>query len=111
MLELSRDGQRIYLSNSLYGSWDEQFYPEGVRGWVTELDANPNGGLEYRSEILCADLTGDAPIRYGSKAATPPPILTASPEGDAMSAFSSLSKIERTRIWPGVVGRLSRVET
>ncbi len=23
-----------------------------------------------------------------------------------MSAFSSLSKIERTRIWPGVVGRL-----
>jgi selenium-binding protein 1 len=46
MLELSRDGKRIYLSNSLYGSWDEQFYPEGVRGWVTVVNANPNGGLE-----------------------------------------------------------------
>ncbi|HLW71715.1 MAG TPA: selenium-binding family protein [Candidatus Binataceae bacterium] len=46
MLELSRDGKRIYLSNSLYGSWDEQFYPEGVRGWVTVVNANPAGGLE-----------------------------------------------------------------
>ena len=46
MLELSRDGRRIYLSNSLYGAWDEQFYPEGVRGWVTAVNAGANGGLE-----------------------------------------------------------------
>ncbi len=46
MLELSRDGRRIYLSNSLYGSWDTQFYPEGVRGWVTAINAGANGGLE-----------------------------------------------------------------
>ena len=45
MLELSRDGKRVYMSNSLYGAWDEQFYPEGLRGWVAKLDANPAGGL------------------------------------------------------------------
>jgi selenium-binding protein 1 len=45
MIELSRDGKRVYMSNSLYGAWDEQFYPEGLRGWVAKLDANPAGGL------------------------------------------------------------------
>jgi methanethiol oxidase len=45
MIEMSRDGKRVYMSNSLYGAWDEQFYPEGLRGWVAKLDANPAGGL------------------------------------------------------------------
>jgi selenium-binding protein 1 len=47
MVEVSRDGKRVYLSNGLYVAWDEQFYPEGIRGWVTKLDANPNGGLSF----------------------------------------------------------------
>ena len=34
MVEVSRDGRRVYFSNSLYSSWDEQFYPNGIRGWV-----------------------------------------------------------------------------
>jgi methanethiol oxidase len=45
MLEVSRDGRRVYVSNSLYASWDAQFYPEGIRGWVAKLDAKPEGGL------------------------------------------------------------------
>jgi selenium-binding protein 1 len=45
MVEVSRDGRRVYFSNSLYSSWDEQFYPEGIKGWVTKVDANPDGGL------------------------------------------------------------------
>ncbi|HEX2184616.1 MAG TPA: selenium-binding protein SBP56-related protein, partial [Chloroflexota bacterium] len=45
MVEVSRDGRRIYLSNSLYAAWDAQFYPEGIRGWVAKLDAPPEGGL------------------------------------------------------------------
>jgi selenium-binding protein 1 len=46
MLELSRDGRRIYLTNSLYSTWDAQFYPEGVRGWVASINVKPQGGLE-----------------------------------------------------------------
>jgi selenium-binding protein 1 len=44
MVEISRDGRRVYLTNSLYQSWDEQFYPDGIRGWITRIDADPNGG-------------------------------------------------------------------
>src|SRR5207237_5330385 len=32
MVEVSRDGRRVYLTNSLYQSWDEQCYRDGVRG-------------------------------------------------------------------------------
>jgi selenium-binding protein 1 len=52
MLELSRDGRRVYLSNSLYGAWDEQFYPEGVRGWVTVVNAGTDGGLSLEPRFF-----------------------------------------------------------
>jgi len=44
MVELSRDGRRVYLSNSLYAAWDAQFYPEGIRGWVAKIDADTGRG-------------------------------------------------------------------
>jgi selenium-binding protein 1 len=45
MVELSRDGRRVYFTNSLYAPWDEQFYPDGIRSWMVKLDANPDGGI------------------------------------------------------------------
>jgi methanethiol oxidase len=45
MVEVSRDGKRIYLTNSLYASWDEQFYPDGIKSWATLITAKPGGGL------------------------------------------------------------------
>ncbi|MDO8611310.1 MAG: selenium-binding family protein [Dehalococcoidia bacterium] len=45
MVEVSRDGRRVYVTNSLYASWDAQFYPEGIRGWAVKLDANPEGSM------------------------------------------------------------------
>jgi len=46
MVELSRDGRRVYFTNSLYAPWDEQFYPEGVKSWMVKLDASPRGGMK-----------------------------------------------------------------
>ncbi len=46
MVELSRDGRRVYVTNSLYGTIDEQFYPDGIRSWMVKLDAKPEGGME-----------------------------------------------------------------
>jgi selenium-binding protein 1 len=43
MVEVSRDGKRVYLTNSLYASWDAQFYPEGIDGWMVKLDSGPDG--------------------------------------------------------------------
>ena len=45
MVELSRDGKRIYFTNSLYAPWDRQFYPAGVESWMVKLDAAPDGGM------------------------------------------------------------------
>jgi methanethiol oxidase len=44
MVEVSRDGKRVYFSNSLYSNWDEQFYPDGIKGWVARADVNVNNG-------------------------------------------------------------------
>jgi selenium-binding protein 1 len=44
MVEVSRDGRRVYLTNSLYGAWDDVFYPDGVGAWMTKLDADVSAG-------------------------------------------------------------------
>lgn len=46
MVEVSRDGQRIYFTNSLYSPWDAQFYPEGIKSWMVKLNAHAQGGME-----------------------------------------------------------------
>lgn len=28
MVQLSLDGKRVYITNSLYSPWDKQFFPE-----------------------------------------------------------------------------------
>jgi selenium-binding protein 1 len=45
MVEVSRDGRRVYVTNSLYTPWDAQFYPDGIRGWLAKFDVGRNGGL------------------------------------------------------------------
>jgi selenium-binding protein 1 len=46
MVEVSRDGSRIYFTSSLYAAWDEQFYPEPrpVTGWMAKVTTSPQGG-------------------------------------------------------------------
>jgi selenium-binding protein 1 len=45
MLQLSLDGRRLYVTNSLYSSWDDQFYPD-LKSWLLRVDCDPNGGME-----------------------------------------------------------------
>jgi selenium-binding protein 1 len=52
MVEISRDGRRVYLTNSLYQSWDEQFYPDGISGWITKIDADVRGGCAVDPKFL-----------------------------------------------------------
>jgi methanethiol oxidase len=47
MVEISRDGRRVYFTNSLYGSWDEQFYPDGIKGWIARLNINDSGEMAF----------------------------------------------------------------
>lgn len=45
MLEISRDGERVYFTNSLYSTWDDQFYPDGVPGAMVMANVDQNGGM------------------------------------------------------------------
>ncbi|MBI5106837.1 MAG: hypothetical protein HZB46_17950 [Solirubrobacterales bacterium] len=52
MVEVSRDGRRVYLTNSLYASWDAQFYPAIIEGWMVGLDAPEGGGLQVDPDFF-----------------------------------------------------------
>jgi selenium-binding protein 1 len=52
MVEVSRDGRRVYFTNSLYAPWDVQFYPEGIRSWMVKLDTKPQGGMTLDPKFL-----------------------------------------------------------
>jgi selenium-binding protein 1 len=51
MLQLSFDGRRLYVTNSLYSTWDNQFYPD-LRSWLLRIDCDPNGGMEIDHEFF-----------------------------------------------------------
>ena len=52
MVEVSRDGRRVYITNSLYTPWDAQFYPDGIRGWMARINAAPEGGITADPRFL-----------------------------------------------------------
>jgi len=52
MVEVSRDGRRVYVTNSLYSPWDAQFYPDGIRGWLARIDTKPKGGMALDERFL-----------------------------------------------------------
>ncbi|WP_255611917.1 selenium-binding family protein [Marinobacterium arenosum] len=45
MVEISRDGRRVYFTNSLYSTWDDQFYPDKLKGWMVKADVTAGGGI------------------------------------------------------------------
>ena len=57
MVEVSRDGRRVYLTNALFTPWDAQFYPDGIRGWMVKLDVAEGGGIALDPRFLVE--TGD----------------------------------------------------
>ena len=83
MVEISRDGRRVYVTNSLYAAWDEVFYPDGVGSWMAKLDADVSRGRagpptprSSRTATISADCGFTRP---GCRAVTRPATRTASP--------------------------------
>ena len=52
MVEISRDGKRVYFTNSLYGTWDPIFYPEGMKGWMVVAKLDAGGGFALDPELF-----------------------------------------------------------
>jgi selenium-binding protein 1 len=51
MLQLSLDGRRLYVTNSLYSTWDNQFYPE-LRSWLLRVNCHPEGGMDLDGDFF-----------------------------------------------------------
>ena len=54
MLQLSLDGKRLYVTSSLYSSWDNQFYPQIAKqgSYMLQLDCNTaDGGMEINEDF------------------------------------------------------------
>ncbi|GFR97038.1 selenium-binding protein 1-like protein [Elysia marginata] len=55
MIQLSLDGKRLYVTNSLFTAWDDQFYPEMVKrgGWMLQIDVDTDkGGLTLNKNFM-----------------------------------------------------------
>jgi selenium-binding protein 1 len=55
MLQLSLDGKRLYVTNSLFSTWDNAFYPEvGKQGsWMLQIDCDTDkGGMKLNDKFL-----------------------------------------------------------
>lgn len=55
MLQLSLDGKRLYVTNSLYSSWDNQFYPKLAEkgSYLLKVDCDTeNGGLRVDEDFF-----------------------------------------------------------
>ncbi len=51
MIQLSLDGRRLYVTKSLYSTWDNQFYPE-LRSWMLRVNCSPDGGMEVDPDFF-----------------------------------------------------------
>jgi selenium-binding protein 1 len=55
MLQLSLDGKRLYVTNSLFSTWDNQFYPDLTQSGshLLQIDCDTeNGGLKINENFL-----------------------------------------------------------
>ena len=73
MLQLSLDGRRLYVTNSLYSTWDNQFYP-GLSSWLLRVNCSPDGGMEVDRDFFVdfhdRPTAPRGPTRCASRAAT-----------------------------------------
>ena len=55
MLQLSLDGRRLYVTNSLYSTWDNLFYPQIAKqgSWLVQIDCDTErGGMKLNENFL-----------------------------------------------------------
>ena len=54
MLQLSLDGRRLYVTSSLFSSWDNQFYPDMAKNgsFLLQIDCDPAGGMKVNDRFF-----------------------------------------------------------
>ena len=102
MLQLSLDGKRLYVTNSLFSSWDNQFYPQIGRARL--LPAADR--LRHRKGRAEAQRATSSSTSATSPTARPAPTRCASPAATARPTSGSdigglLTEVDRGRTRKG----------
>ena len=92
MVEVSRDGRRVYFTNSLYSAVDDQFYPDGIKGWMVKVNAKPEGGIEFDEDFFLAWPMATCRIKCACKAETRPRIPIAIVKFEGANSANSASR-------------------
>ena len=51
MLQLSMDGRRLYATNSLFSTWDNQFYTD-LDSWMVQIDIAEDGAMSLNPDFF-----------------------------------------------------------
>ena len=109
MVEISRDGRRVYFTNSLYAAWDEVFYPDGVGAWMARIDADTDAGgmtVDPRFFPHGDDFRGlrvhQTRLQGGDASSDSYCFTSSSPDHGRSPAVSTSGPM---RAWPGRVGQ------
>jgi DNA-binding beta-propeller fold protein YncE len=87
MVEISRDGKRVYWTNSLYSTWDDQFYPDDEGGQMVMANVGENGGMTLDRISTSSSRKAIAATRSAWRAATVPPTVSATRPSDAWTKY------------------------
>ena len=102
--EISRDGKRVYWTNGLYSTWDDQFYPAGVPGAMVKADIGEGGGLSLDKDFTGSTsrtATAPAPDPVGGRGLLDQRVLLLPVR--LTRAVKDLSAVTAARRWLAVV--------
>ena len=95
MVEVSRDGKRIYFTNSLYGAIDPQFYPDGLKGWMAKVSQGLAAASSSTKTSSSSGRTATCRTRCACKAATRRRTPTVTPEPAAACIVGAVRRPRR----------------
>ena len=63
MLQLSLDGKRLYVTNSLFSSWDNQFYPRLAKSgsYLLQIDCDTEQGRHDTQRETSSSISARSP--------------------------------------------------
>ena len=100
MVEISRDGKRVYWTNSLYSTWDNQFYLDGIPGAMVKADVGENGGMTLDRTSMSSSPRATAPIRSALREATARRTRSAIPPCDERFVAWQMNGRRPSSGWP-----------
>ncbi len=107
MLNQSLDGKRLYMTNSLDSTWDNQFYPDFAKqgSYLMQFDCNLDGSLTVNENFSVDFAKEPTPPVRAHEIASRAGIALRIFGSDAVESTSSLSEHPTGKMCQGLCNR------